>query len=409
MPKSTGSRASGKAVPKSKKPYPDFPLTPHPNGKWAKKIRGKIHYFGQWAKRLEGVLVPIAGEDGWKPALEEYKKVADDLHAGRTPRADADKDTFTVADLCNVFLTAKTRKMEAGELTSMMFYDYKFATDFLVKHFGGKHLVGDLAAGDFGGLRAAMAKKWGPVRLANCITRVRSVFKFGFENGHMERPVRFGSEFDKPSASTLRRHRAKQPAKILEPKEIHTLLAAASVQMRAAILVGLNCGFGNGDCAELAHSNLNLDAGWIDFPRPKTGIARRCPLWPETVAALRASIAVRPKPDKPRDVDRVFLSSTGTMLVTRTEAGHTVDLLGAPFTELLKAKKLHRKGVGFYTLRHVFETVAGGSKDQVAVDLIMGHADPSMGAAYRERIDDARLRTVTDHVREWLWPEAAGR
>ena len=112
---------------------------------------------------------------------------------------------------------------------------------------------------------------------------------------------------------------------------------------------------------------------------------------------------MRPKAEKPRDVGRVFLSSTGTMLVTRTAAGHTVDLLGAPFTELLKAKGIHRKGVGFYTLRHVFETVAGDAKDQVAVDLIMGHLDPSMAANYRERIEDARLRAVVDHVRAWVF------
>ena len=111
MPDSTRKRRPRKDADRPKKPYPEFPLTPHPSGAWQKKIRGKIHYFGRWAKRVNGKLVRIDG-DGWKEALEEYKKVADDLHAGRTPRVQS--DGLTVADLCNRFLTAKLRKREAG-------------------------------------------------------------------------------------------------------------------------------------------------------------------------------------------------------------------------------------------------------------------------------------------------------
>ena len=123
-------------------------------------------------QRLVGVLVPIVGEDGWKPAARRVQE-----GGGRSPRGphpaqkQADKDGFTIADLCNVFLTAKKRKMEAGELSSMMFYDYKFATNFLVKQFGRTRLVDDLVAEDFGALRAAMAKKWGPTRLQPTASR----------------------------------------------------------------------------------------------------------------------------------------------------------------------------------------------------------------------------------------------
>ncbi len=41
---STRKPRSRKAADRPKKPYPDFPLSPHPGGKWQKKIRGQIHY-----------------------------------------------------------------------------------------------------------------------------------------------------------------------------------------------------------------------------------------------------------------------------------------------------------------------------------------------------------------------------
>jgi integrase len=48
--------------------------------------------------------------------------------------------------------------------------------------------------------------------------------------------------------------------------------------------------------------------------------------------------------------------------------------------------------------------VAGDSRDQVAVNAIMGHSDATMAANYRERIDDDRLKAVVDHVHKWLFP-----
>jgi integrase len=73
------------------------------------------------------------------------------------------------------------------------------------------------------------------------------------------------------------------------------------------------------------------------------------------------------------------------------------------FAKLIKGLNLHRPGLGFYALRHTFETIGGDARDQVAVDHIMGHARDDMASVYRERISDERLKAVTDHVHQWLF------
>ena len=57
------------------------------------------------------------------------------------------------------FLTAKLRKVEADELSTVLFTDYKMITDFVVNSFGANRLVDDLASDDFATLRASMAKR----------------------------------------------------------------------------------------------------------------------------------------------------------------------------------------------------------------------------------------------------------
>jgi integrase len=350
---------------------------------WAKKIRGKMHYFGPW--------------DDPDGALKKYLEQKDALHSGRKPRLDP--EALTVKDAANAFLNAKKALLGAGELSVHTWANYKRAADTLVSHMGKSRLVADLDPQDFAALRNKMAKRWGPHRLAVTIQHIRSVFKHAFDAGLIDKPVRFGPEFKRPTKKTFRLHRAEKGPKLFTPDELRSILAAAGTPMKAMILLGINSGLGNSDCGNLPLSAVNLDTGWLDYPRPKTGVGRRCPLWPETVAALREALTGRPAPKKEEHA--------GLFFITKYGGPWAKDTPDSPITKEMR-KLLDSLDINghrnFYTLRHTFRTIADEAKDQVSTDFIMGHAREDMASVYRERISDERLRAVTDHVRAWLFP-----
>ncbi len=377
---------SGKSA-KPAKPSPDFPLTAHPAGYWCKKIRGKVHYFGKW--------------DDPDGALKKYLEQKDALHAGRKPRESS--DGVTVKELANAFLNHKQTLVDAGELSLLTWADYKRVADELLSHVGKGRVLADLDPDDFASLRTKMSKKWGPFRLKKSVQYIRSMFKHAYEAGLLDRPMRFGPGFKRPSMKTLRLHRAEQGQKLFTAAEIHRMLTAAGPALRAMILLGINCGYGNGDCGTLPLSAVDMERGFIDFPRPKTGIPRRCALWPETVAALKEALAKRPEPKLAEHAGLVFITKYGLSWSKEDSSG--------PLTQETR-KLLNRLGIdghrNFYTLRHTFRTIADEAKDQPAADYIMGHEVPHMSSIYRERISDERLMAVTDHVRAWLFPPAKG-
>jgi integrase len=375
---------------KPNKPSPDFPLFPHNNGTWAKKIRGRLCYFGPWA----GMPGPDHGADA---ALAKYLAEKADLHAGRTPREPS--GALTVYTLCGRFLTTKQAQMDSGELAERSFDDYTATCQRIIKAFGRNRLVADLRPDDFGKLRSSIAKQYGPTRLAVEVTRARAVFGYAFKGGLLDRPVLYGDSFKVPSRRTLRLHRAEQGPKMFEADEIRRMLGAAGPALKAMILLGANCGFGNADVGTLPLAALDLDGGWVSYHRTKTGISRRCPLWPETIAALRQWLAVRP------DTRGAI---AGLAFVTIFGAPwHKPDTRGGPITAALATLR-NKLGIGgrrnFYSLRHGFQTIGDECGDFLAVRSIMGHAGGNdVADHYRERISDERLMRVTDYVRNWLF------
>lgn len=377
------SRKGGSVPPKAKKPR--FPLWLHTGtGQWCKKVRGHRHYFG-------------TDKDA---ALKEYTRVKDDLEAGRTP-PPADSDRTTLVYLVNAFLTHQRHKVQTGEITSRTFEDYYASSELLLNHLGKQTPVEAIRPDNLLSFRQALATTRNATTVGNEVNRARVILRFAFENGLVDRPVRFGA-FKRPTKKVMRRQRAERGPRMFEPAELRQIIEAADVQLRAMILLAINCGFGNHDCATLPIVAVNSLPGWIVFPRPKTGIPRSCPLWPETAAAIEAALERRVEPKDEQYAGLVFITKyRGPWYVE----GKPSTAITNEFRKVLDKLKLYRPGLSFYTLRHVFQTVADEVGDYIATKRIMGHADSSISDTYRERFPDERLRHVSDHVRGWLFPD----
>jgi integrase len=368
MANSIGNSASCKP----EKPYPEFPLFAHANGRWAKKIRQRLHYFGKW--------------DNWQAAYEKYEYEIPFLLQGKTP-PPRDQEALNVDGLVNGYLEHQDNRVLTGELSKRSWNDLKRVGELLIKHLGRRTTIESLRPSDFDRLRAKLAEGKTLVTLNNEIGRCRCFFNYAYKAELIDRPVRMGVSFTKPTKKALRKERQAKPPKMFTLDELRTIYHAAGQQMRCFMLLALNGGLGPSDIGHM--EGRHIKGEWIDYPRPKSTVERRFPLWKETREAIEKT-RQRKQPDNPL----VFITKYG-----QSWAKDTSDTpISKEFAKILKELKLQQKGRGFYSLRHQFRTIADGQRDQVAIAHIMGHIDGTMGGVYREHIDDTRLQAVTDFV-----------
>ena len=381
---------------KPKKPYSDFPLFAHANGQWAKKIRGKLHFFGVWAEP--------------DLALRRYLDERDSLHAGANPalagirRPHESAPIVTVGYVCNYWLTRCKRMKESGELSGRTFLDYRKTAQRVIAFFGRETAVDTLQPADFTAYRSTWPD-WAVGSVRREITQTKIPFRLAHTDRIIPELPHFGTGFSVPTSKVIRRARQLKVqsvgASMFQPAEIQSMLQVASVPLRAMILLGVNCGFGNSDCARLPQSVVKGE--WLEYPREKTAVERMAWLWPETREAVTEATRTRPDGKDDTTAGLVFLTRQRRPWVRLSEKGVPIDSIALQFGKLVRGLGLHRDGVGFYALRRTFETVAGETTDQVAVDCVMGHVDSSMAAVYRQHVGRERIKAVCVHVREWLF------
>lgn len=138
-------------------------------------------------------------------------------------------------------------------------------------------------------MREKFDPQWSTSTIGHHVTVTKLIFNWVYNNELLEIPIRYGSNFKKPSSKRKRLERAERPAKEFSKSEIHQFLAIDDAELRAWILLGVNCGFGNSDLSRLKVDEIQ--GQWFETIRGKTGLSRKAWLWPETRKALKAVLA----------------------------------------------------------------------------------------------------------------------
>lgn len=350
---------------KPKKPYRDFPLFAHPNGQWAKKIKGRPHYFGVWSKPQE--------------ALERYQQERDFLYAGQAPPEQCQ----TLGEVLEAFKADKQRCLDEGSINERTFGDY-LAISEAIAGLGKHRSIKGIAKADLLSLRERLSKgknggQISPVTFGVKLTFARMFFKYA--NEEFDSGVKYTKPLTSPAKKQLRERRNQASKKLFSAEQLRILLKNADSYMRAMILLGINAGFGPADCVALQASDI--ENGWYDSFRVKTQVPRRCPLWPETVSAVN-------------EISNGRVAFNGRKW--------TRHIFALQFKSLCQQCEVYREGVTTpYSLRRTFQTIAKTAPvNQSVIDKIMGHERPDMSEVYNQTVFDQELRKCVDHVQGWL-------
>ena len=359
--------------PKRKTRSDKFPLTLHKTGQFCKKINSKLYYFGTDKQK----------------ALQRYLEQAAYLHAGKVPTPRPSQDRLSIKILCNLYLDHQESRAEIGEIQPRHVSDQILLLKDFVRFVGPNRPVSDISTIELQNYRKRLIKtRKSPNTINNRIAAVKAMYNWALDNEVIVNAPRLKAVKKVTSP--------KQEKPTFTMTQIHKILHNASPQMKAMIWLGLNCGFGCTDCAELKWKNVDLQNGRVDFPRGKTGIGRNLPLWSETVRALN---------EIPVSGELVFYTRKGNPWV-RTVKGvgkggkekyKKTNNVSKEFSKLMKRTDLKmEKGVGFYTLRRTAATLTARSGDPFAVQRLLGHADLKMATTYVQDVSEQTDRAINN-------------
>jgi integrase len=136
------------------------------------------------------------------------------------------------------------------------------------------------------------------------------------------------------------------------PDDLQRMLAKADLQMRAMILLALNCGFGPKDVRDLTWNHIGGER--VTLPRSKRGVCQTYLLWAEIRALLEEIRQERLELEARMAKRKALRCDNGHVFVTRFWKPWSKDAVAEQFRKL--CKKAGVPCYGFYRLRHCAST-----------------------------------------------------
>lgn len=175
--------------------------------------------------------------------------------------------------------------------------------------------------------------------------------------------------------------------------------------LKCCILLALNCGFTQSDCADLRMSDISLKTKTkrINRKRMKTGIHRSFLMWEETYECLKPFMKGK------TEEDIILLQPNGKQLVTDTKAGTKTDVIGSRFKRYLERLDLKKGEKDIRTFRSLRKSAAtywlkwGGVEGR---SYILSHRDGLVGRYYSAQ--DANLKRM-DEISLRFYQQIASR
>lgn len=372
-----------RSTPENMKPDPQKPkwpekysnetkLTPHSNGQWCKKFKGKRYYFGPWSD-------PGAALERWRAEWKMITSGATDTAVRPGP------SKVTVQQAIEAYLATRYAEYENRQLAWVTYREIRdniFTVGDVLKF---KRTFDMVKPHHFDKLTKHISK-YAPTTQQKIVRQTIALLKW--VNRAYDIQVDVGPNFKGPPQRLIRRQRSQRKEKLITPEDFTRLLDAGDDQAKALLWLGINGGYGNADVSALLTESVHLDgdAPLVEAERHKTGARRIVPLWPETVEALRRVIV----PGQ----SLLFHDQYGKALVRRGTHG-----ICRIFETLQQATGL---SVTYYWMRYTFATVAAETGDDHARKLIMGHVIDGVSEGYVLRFPMDRLLRTSNHVRSWL-------